>query len=546
MPRTKQPIIQPEADCTHSERRRGAMDTAIFTVRTVFILLAAAVYAIYEHAKFQSSGIGALLLGAASALLFAGRFILEGVLDRRPCDNDTHRAGKTLKIFDFVSIAVLLGGYAAYVLTYGKEQDILQELCSSLCLILFTVLGLVVIPGIVRTLCGRDQRLCGKRVADKSSRFWTVVLIALGIRIVTTFAGMLIYRLTREGFDGGLFRLWQEAWSKGNTDANHYLNIAENWYVAEGNDKLLIVFFPLFPLLIRLANFAIHNSFISAQLLNTIFSCFAAGLFYKTLRLDLPERKAFLGAIVFLLMPGAVFMNSAMSEPLFALLLCCFFLFMRKREYLFAGIFAALAGFTRSVGVLLAVPLGVCIVGDFVGRAKKHELKASFIIESICSLITSVLGTLGYLLINKVVTGNALMFLEYQESHWNQSIGYFFNTPRYMWNYSLVWLERGKLRTALVLGYITILSCFLSLEIYLKKARELPVSYSVFFIFYFVIAMGCTWLLSAVRYLSVLLPLIAAIALIPKKRSGEVTLVGIMGIIHLSYLVLYMLRMDVY
>ena len=44
----------------------------------------------------------------------------------------------------------------------------------------------------------------------------------------------------------------------------------------------------------------------------------------------------------------------------------------------------------------------------------------------------------------------------------------------------------------------------------------------------------------------VLLPLIAAIALIPKKRSGEITLVGIMGIIHLSYLVLYMLRMDVY
>ena len=53
MPRIKQPIIQPEADCTHSERRRGAMDTAIFTVRTVFILLAAAVYAIYGHCRLN-------------------------------------------------------------------------------------------------------------------------------------------------------------------------------------------------------------------------------------------------------------------------------------------------------------------------------------------------------------------------------------------------------------------------------------------------------------------------------------------------------------
>ena len=539
-------IIQETEPCTCTEpvfdmpgsdmTRPSKVDTAADILRAAFILIMGLVYCRYARSSF-----GSVPVFFAALTCLAGAFVLaKQLLCLRLGPFDRHK----IEILDLCSVIVLSVLYILHLVFYKTSDGFLAELLASLTAILFTLILYSITPKLIRCFSGRTAYDFGVR-ANKVNRFWLVVLIALGIRIVTAFLGILIYSLARD-CSSNLLKAWQEAWMKGNTDCNHYLNIAENWYTATGDDKLLIVFFPLFPLLIRLANFAIHNSFISAQLLNTIFSCFAAGLFYKTLRLDLPERKAFLGAIVFLLMPGAVFMNSAMSEPLFALLLCCFFLFLRKREYLFAGIFAALAGFTRSVGVLLAVPLGVCIVGDFVGRAKKHELKASFIIESICSLITSVFGTLGYLLINKVVTGNALMFLEYQESHWNQSIGYFFNTPRYMWNYSLVWLERGKLRTALVLGYITILSCFLSLEIYLKKARELPVSYSVFFIFYFVVAMGCTWLLSAVRYLSVLLPLIAAIALIPKKRSGEITLVGIMGIIHLGYLVLYMLRMDVY
>ncbi|MGN0809689.1 MAG: ArnT family glycosyltransferase [Christensenellales bacterium] len=546
MPRTKQPIIQPEADCTHSERRRGAMDTAIFTVRTVFILLAAAVYAIYEHAKFQNSGIGALLLGAASALLFAGRFILEEVLDRRPCDNDTHRAEKSLRIFDFVSIAVLLGGYAAYLLTYGKEQDIIHELCSSLCLILFTVLGLVVIPGIVRTLCGRNQRLCGKRVADRSSRFWTVVLIALGIRIVTTFAGMLIYRLTHEGFGGGLFRLWQEAWSKGNTDANHYLNIAENWYVAEGNDKLLIVFFPLFPLLIRALSLIIPNSFISAQILNTIFTCFAAGMLYKLICEVLSESKAFLSSIIFLLLPGAVFMNSTMTEPLFVLLTCTSLYFMRKKSYLLAGLFAALSGFTRSVGILLIVPIAIEGIGEAVYLLRNKQKAGGTILRLVGGLGISCTGTGAYLLINKLVTGNAFMFSVYQKSNWSQSIGYFFDTPRYMYAHAAHYAASGNYAFLLVFALPTLAVIFASLIIYLNRAKRLPASFNAYFLAYFVIAIGCTWLLSAVRYICVLVPFIAAIALLPKKKAGECVTIGLCAVMYCAYMCCYMLRYSVF
>lgn len=532
-PDTGEPVSDmPGADTTLPSKA----DTAADILRAVFILVMGLIYCRYVRTSFGSVPVLFVIFTcSAAAFVLARQFLC---LRCGPLD------GRRLKTFDRCCVLVLGIVYILHLVFYKTSDGFFPELLASLSAILFTLILYSIAPKLVRCFSGRTSYDYGIRASD-TNRFWQIVLIALGIRIVTTFLGIFIYSLARD-CSSNLFEAWQEAWMKGNTDCYHYLNIAENLYTASGDDKLFIVFFPLFPLLIRILNYAIHNSFISAQLLNTVFSCFAAGLFYKTLRLDLPERRAFLGAMVFMLMPGAVFMNSAMSEPLFALLLCCFFLFLRKKEYLFAGVFAALAGFTRSVGVLLAIPLAVCIAGDLVGRAKKHELKASFIIGALCSLIISVFGTLGYLLINKVVTGNALMFLEYQKSHWHQSIGYFFNTPRYMWNYSCVWLEDGDLRTAVTLGFVTILAIFLSLEIYLRKAKELPISYSVFFVFYFVIAIGCTWLLSAVRYLSVLLPLIAAIALIPKKRSGEIALVGVMGVIYLGYLVLYMLRMDVY
>lgn len=120
---------------------------------------------------------------------------------------------------------------------------------------------------------------------------------------------------------------------KVNTDAPHYCSIAENWYASTGEDRLLIVFFPMLPLLMRGLNLLTHNSFVSAQIINTLASCSAAGVLYLTLRPLLGEK----GTPCALHLVDAArldFLNSGMTEPLFMLFTVLCFYALQKRNTL--------------------------------------------------------------------------------------------------------------------------------------------------------------------------------------------------------------------
>ncbi len=521
--------------------RPSRMDIAIAAARLFVILLTGLAYLFYENIKFSKHCPFIIAMMAVACPMIAlgiSIYMLHG---------NTAESRKRVILFEKIGFLVLIILYLLHIYTYSiKIEEISGELVSSVCMLLFVWLLYAVMPGIVRTVSGRCSYPLGIRLNERS-RFWQVVLIALGIRITITLLGMLIYKLTMAPNSTFTpFSLWQTAWSKGNTDVNHYLKISENWYVASGNDRLLIVFFPMFPILIHAFNLIFNNSFLSAQLINTVLSCFSAGMLYKLLRTCLSERKSFLASLIFLLLPGSVFMNSPMTEPLFMLLSCCCLYFAQKKNYLLAGLFAAFAGFTRSVGILLAVPIAIEGIQETVHRIKLKKRVAGNIFSLLGGLLLSTFGTLAYLGINKTVTGNAFMFSEYQKLNWNQSIGFFFDTPRYMTNQISSYIQSSSWSVLFTLALPTIMVIFGSLFIYIRRANRLPASYNAYFIAYFIIAMGCTWLLSAVRYMAVAVPLIAAIALLPKSKKGEIALIGLTTITHIAYLVFYMCRMSVY
>ena len=158
----------------------------------------------------------------------------------------------------------------------------------------------------------------------------------------------------------------------------------------------------------------------------------------------------------------------------------------------------------------------------------------------------STLGTLAYLGINKAITGNAFMFLEYQKSNWYQSISFFFDTPRYMLDQLHGNIMSSDIISLVSFSAPTLLTIFVSLLIYSTRAERLPASLNAYFIVYFIITVGCTWLLSAVRYMSVAIPLIAAIALIPKSRKGRIALISITALSHLVFVAFYMLRWSLF
>ena len=171
----------------------------------------------------------------------------------------------------------------------------------------------------------------------------------------------------------------------------------------------------MLPLLMRGLNLLTHNSFVSAQIINTLASCSAAGVLYLTLRPLLGEKKARLAPFIWLMLPGSIFLNSGMTEPLFMLFTVLCFYALQKKKYLAAGIAAACAGFTRSPGVLLAVPLAIEGIGYCVRRARNGKKFGSAIAEIVLSLVISTFGTLAYLYINKVVAGDWFMFSVWRE-----------------------------------------------------------------------------------------------------------------------------------
>ena len=134
----------------------------------------------------------------------------------------------------------------------------------------------------------------------------------------------------------------------------------------------------------------------------------------------------------------------------------------------------------------------------------------------------STLGTVAYLLINYNVSGDFFVFMEYEKLNWDQQLGLFFDTMRYIWDWCVNAIPNGNISVIYSLWIPTVLIAFASLALITDRMRELPSAYIVFFpCLTTCLQWGCTWLLSAVHYLCATLPLTASVAALcttKKKR----------------------------
>lgn len=449
-----------------------------------------------------------------------------------------------------VAAAVFAVYFAKNVGNYGAAE-LMLPLVS---LAAFTAVLIAAMPRFVDTFCGSGEGcsfLLKGGPGDLYERkrvlktFAAICLFALLLHILTFLLGVLLWSQSPVNSSASLRELIRSAWMKRNTDAGHYLNIAENWYVTEGNDKLLLVFFPMFPALIGRLNVLIHDSFISAMIINAVATSLTAGMTYLTLREGLGENRARAAAFIYLLLPGAIFMNSPMSEPLFMLFTVCGFWFLQKKRFIAAGIFAALAGYTRSLGVILAVAIAVCGTGYIVQLIREKKKWGRLLLKLIAALAISSIGTLEYLYINYSLYGNCLKFLEYQSENWFQKATPFFDTPRYMVHYLKIYAKSG-MDGVWSLWIPGLAAIFGSLLLMIGRARKLPSHYTAYYLSYFAVAIGCSWLLSSVRYLSACFPLTAAIAMSCNRKWKTALIFAILAATYVIYMYMYMRRHDIY
>lgn len=234
---------------------------------------------------------------------------------------------------------------------------------------------------------------------------WDVLMLALGF---------VLRRLL--GYDesaGGYIRFWLC------TDSRHYMDIARDWYLSDGEwDRLVqLVFLPGYPVIVRLFAYIIGNELAAGLFVSAL--CFAGSgvMLYKLVSLDEDSAAAKRAVKLFALSPAAFFFAAPMSESLFVLCTVSYLYLLRRGKLITGSLIGAYAAFTRSPGLILIVPILLELVHK---RAKPREY---------LSLVIVPLGFAAYCLVNYTVSGDAFKFMEYQSVHWHQQLGWFLIPP---------------------------------------------------------------------------------------------------------------------
>lgn len=322
------------------------------------------------------------------------------------------------------------------------------------------------------------------------------------------------------------------------TDSAHYLDIARDWYLSTGDwDRLVqLVFLPGYPLAVRAMHLLVPNWICAGMAVSALSFAGAGCVLYRLLRLDFTHAAALRALKYACLLPGVFFYAAPMSESLFLLLCAGCVYCVRKKKWARGCLLGGLAAFTRSTGLLLLVPVFFELVSAAVRCGGKRAAAQFF------ALLLIPVGFGVYCWINCRVAGNPLQFMTYQRVHWGQGLGPFWGTAAYQLEYAL----RVDAPTLLGLWLPNLLCAFGALAVMLRGAKTLRASYTAWFLAYFLVAIGATWLLSGPRYLLVLPPLPMALAQRTERPAADRAWTAALGILSLLYACAFVLRWQVW
>ncbi|HTN24701.1 MAG TPA: mannosyltransferase family protein [Solirubrobacteraceae bacterium] len=141
----------------------------------------------------------------------------------------------------------------------------------------------------------------------------------------------------------------------GRWDSVWYLAIAGSGYDAGAREA----FFPLYPLLVRIAGAPLGSALVGGALASTALLGAALVFLHRLVALDHDRAVARNAVLVTALFPMSFFFSAVYSESLFLALSVGAIYAARLDRWAWAGLLGALAAATRSAGVVLLVPLAL-------------------------------------------------------------------------------------------------------------------------------------------------------------------------------------------
>lgn len=414
--------------------------------------------------------------------------------------------------------------------------ELLHTVLPILALLLF-VLGVVV--GAVRFFKETPDSELKADSPDRQelSRVLLACLLA-GILYQAVFLLVGMYNAPGSGVSGAL----QKVFISG-IDARHYVSIAQYGYgdsVAFDEQNLMIVFFPLFPQLLRIVNpLGLFDWYLVGTLVQLpLFGWAGVGL-YKLICCHFDRRTASWTLTFLLASPGAFFFFAPMTESLFLALTVTFVLLLEKKRYVLCGLAGLLAALCRSPGALL---LGLALV--YFAQQIWHRSEQPHFCW-LCPILGPAVGLGFYFAINKAVYGNWFQYSIYQKEHWHQQMGFFPDTVRYQLEYARNWWTDKRI-SAIYISVTCIICILIELLILLLAAKKLPVHYLAFGLAYAAFTCGATWLLSAPRYAVGLFCLPAALAAVCKNKWLRLLVLSMLLVCSGLYLRQFLLRGPIY
>lgn len=284
-----------------------------------------------------------------------------------------------------------------------------------------------------------------------------------------------------------IWSVWDDVW---------YLEIAKDGYTGE-NSSLVIVFFPLYPITIKLFSILFGNFEISAIISSIIFSTSASIALFELTSLDFSKRVALLSVWFMNIFPTAYFLQAPYTESLFLTTSLLTIYFFRKKLFVPASILGFLATLTRVNGLTL---LPFLFIEQRINR------------QNLITYLILPLGFLIYLCINYFVFGDPLFFRKPLYTNWSQKLAWPWSGAYYLMGAQLpigsadFYIYFSELITVVLILFFGIY-CFF-------KIRK---SYGVYILFNLLLMMSTYVVRSTPRYALVLFPIFIALGTIKNK-----------------------------
>ena len=347
-----------------------------------------------------------------------------------------------------------------------------------------------------------------------------LVALMLAIKALVLLFGVQAFAVSSNQSPGGWLAIWNR-W-----DAPHYLDIARMGYVREGVEARWIVFYPLYPWLVRAFAFVTRDELLSAFFVSTVASLAAGLLLHKLAELDEEESVARASVFFLFIFPTSYFLHIGYTESLFIALSVGAFLAARLRRWWLAGTVGALACMTRVNGLALIPALAFEAFEEY--RRGGRRLSTEWL-----WLLLPAAGFGVYLLINLKAQGDALAFLRAQDQFWQKSLTWPWVGIGGAW--SSVWARAPS--EAQMVGWQEFFFVILGLALTVWAWLRLRASYAVWMTLNWLLWTSTHFVLSVPRYTLVMFPAFILFARASRARPLVGAIITVWSLLFLALFV---------